>query len=90
MSELEITSVDVRLLSRSDYLKAYVKVVFNDAFVVHGIRIVEGSNGLDVEMPSRMTPDGKRLDVAHPINANTRKLIMESVLEAYYNAVAAD
>jgi stage V sporulation protein G len=64
-------------------MKAVVSVTFDDEFVVHDIRIIEGQNGLFVAMPSRRTPDGQFKDIAHPINSRTRNKIQEAILQHY-------
>ena len=64
-------------------MKAIVSITLNDKFVVHDVRVIEGSNGLFVAMPSKRTPNGEFRDIAHPINAETRQEIQQSVLEVY-------
>ena len=54
---------------------AIASVVFDDAFVVHDLRIVNGDKGLFVAMPSRKLPNGEFRDVCHPINSSTRAAI---------------
>lgn len=66
-------------------MKAIVSVTFDDAFVIHDVKIVEGHNGLFVAMPSRKTPDGEFRDIAHPINSSAREVIQSAVLNAYEN-----
>ena len=34
-------------------------------------------------MPSRKTPDGEYRDIAHPINAKTRELLQNKIIEKY-------
>lgn len=82
---LEITDVRVKKAGNSSKVKANVSVTFYGAFVVHDIKIVEGQNGLFVAMPSRKTPEGSFVDVAHPITSEARQLIMDTVLEKYRN-----
>lgn len=65
-------------------MRAIVSITFNEAFVVHDIRVIDGNEGLFVAMPSKRTPDGEFRDVAHPINANTRLKIQDAVLAAYH------
>jgi stage V sporulation protein G len=54
---------------------------------VHGLRILESEKGLFVAMPSRSYTDRngetKYSDVAHPVTAEARTAINESVLAAY-------
>ena len=51
---MEITEVRVALKDSPDKkLKAYATVTFDDAFVVRNIKVIEGTNGLFIAMPSR-------------------------------------
>ncbi|MFC1703233.1 septation protein SpoVG family protein [Candidatus Omnitrophota bacterium] len=51
---MEITEVRVFLKDGVDKkLKAYVTVTFDNAFVVRNIKVIEGSNGRFIAMPSR-------------------------------------
>jgi len=68
-------------------MKAVVSVTFDDEFVVHDIRVIDGQNGLFVAMPSRRTADGQFKDIAHPINSETRAKIQEAILERYHQEV---
>jgi len=84
---MEITDIRVRKLNPDGRMKAVVSVTFDDAFVVHDVKVVEGKNGLFVAMPSRKTPDGEFRDIAHPISAGAREVIQKAVLQAYTEAV---
>lgn len=79
---LQITEVRISLRD-DDKLKAFASMTFNDSFVVRGLKIIEGTNGMFVAMPSRKKPDGSYQDVAHPINNETRKLIEDRILDEY-------
>ena len=51
---MEITDIRVKLVNHSsDRLKAFCSVTLDDEFVIRDIKLVEGSNGLFVAMPSR-------------------------------------
>jgi stage V sporulation protein G len=51
---MEITEVRIKLNNRStDRLKAYCTITFDDVFVVRDVKIVDGTHGLFVAMPSR-------------------------------------
>lgn len=81
---MKVTRVDLRLREDSSRrLKAVASVTFDDEFVVHGIRVVEGEKGMFVAMPSKKTPDGKHKDIAHPIKSEIRQMIQEAVLSEY-------
>ncbi|PTQ56584.1 MAG: Protein of unknown function identified by role in sporulation (SpoVG) [Candidatus Carbobacillus altaicus] len=64
-------------------MRAIVSVTFDDEFVVHDIRVIDGNNGLFVAMPSKRTPDGEFRDIAHPISAQTREKLQKAILEVY-------
>ena len=51
---MEITEVRVKLMEDSDdRLRAFCSVTFDDAFVVRDLKIIDGSSGPFVAMPSR-------------------------------------
>ena len=51
---MEITETRVVLKDSPDKkLKAYVTVTFDNAFVVRNIKVIEGTSGLFIAMPSR-------------------------------------
>ena len=52
---MQITDVRIRKVEGEGKLKAYVTVTFDDCFVVHNVKIIEGSSGLFIAMPSRKT-----------------------------------
>ncbi|CDI48229.1 septation regulator SpoVG [Clostridium tetani] len=80
---MEITDVRVRKIATEGKMKAIVSVTFDNEFVVHDIKVIEGQNGLFIAMPSRKTPDGEFKDIAHPINTETREKIQSAILEKY-------
>lgn len=64
-------------------MKAVVSITFDNAFVVHDIKIIEGEKGLFIAMPSRKAADGEYRDIAHPINSETRDIVQNAVLQKY-------
>ena len=84
---MTITDVRIRKIASEGKMKAIVSVTFDNEFVVHDIKVIEGQNGLFIAMPSRKTPDGEFKDIAHPINTSTREKIQVSILEAYEKAL---
>ena len=79
---MEIT--DVRVSMRDEEkLKAFVTVTFDDCFVVRGLKIIEGSEGLFVAMPSRRKRDGSFQDIAHPIHSDMRNRMEDRILDEY-------
>ncbi|MDD6483046.1 MAG: septation regulator SpoVG [Clostridiales bacterium] len=88
---MEITDIRVKKIltdnSAESKMKAVVSVTFDDAFVVHDIKIIEGQDKLFTAMPSRKTQDGEFKDIAHPINRETRLKLEEAILAEYRNAL---
>ncbi|GFP77966.1 MULTISPECIES: septation regulator SpoVG [Clostridium] len=87
---MQITDVRIRKIAAEGKMKAIVSVTFDNEFVVHDIKVIEGQNGLFIAMPSRKTPDGEFKDIAHPINTDTREKIQEAILTEYEKALEAD
>ena len=81
--KMEITDVRVRKVNTEGKMKAVVSVTFDNEFVVHDVKVVEGNNGLFVAMPSRKTPEGDFRDIAHPISSASREKIQTKVLDEY-------
>ena len=80
---MTITDVRVKKIAQKGKMRAVASVTFDDQFVVHDIKVIEGDKGLFIAMPSKKSPEGEFRDIAHPINAETRKLLQDTILEAY-------
>ena len=80
---MEITDVRIRKIATEGKMKAIVSITFDNEFVVHDIKVIEGQSGLFIAMPSRKTPDGEFKDIAHPINTDTREKIQTAILDEY-------
>lgn len=80
---MQITDIRIRRISKEGKMKAVVSITFDNAFVVHDIKIIEGKKGLFIAMPSRKAADGEYRDIAHPINSETRDTVQSMVLRRY-------
>lgn len=80
---MKITDMRVRLVNQDTKMKAVVSVTFDDAFVVHDIKVIEGEKGLFIAMPSKKIPDGDYRDIAHPINGDMRMMLQEAIIGQY-------
>jgi len=81
---MEITEVRVYPLRKEDdKLKAFATITINNSFVIRDLKIIRGSSGLFVAMPSRKKNDGSYADIAHPLNNETRQMIERQVIEEY-------
>ena len=83
-----ISSIIIRKLTNNDKLKAIVSVTFDEEFVVHDIKVIQGNNGLFIAMPSRKIQDGSYKDIVHPINSEFREQISTAILEKYAEALS--
>ena len=81
---MNISDVRVRIVKKDDSkLKAVASVTFDDCFVVHDIKVIEGNEGYFIAMPSRKTADGEYKDIAPPIKTETREEIIKAILAAF-------
>ena len=121
---MEITEVRVKLIAnKDDRLKGFCSMTIDNGFVVRDVKVIEGTSGLFVAMPSRKMSDhctqcggknhlrakycnncGGKLseervrqnsqgrmklhaDIAHPINAECRKLIQDKIIASFEEEV---
>lgn len=87
---MEITDVRIRKVDADGKLKAYVTVTFDDCFVIHNVKVIDGRSGVFIAMPSRRTKNGEYKDIAHPIKSEFRELMQQKVLSAYEAEVATE
>lgn len=64
-------------------IKAYVGLAFDECFVVNGIKLVEGKNGLFVAYPSYKNSDGEYKDIAYPLDKGYRDLLTKEIISKY-------
>ncbi len=76
-----------QLLDGSKNTKAFADVVIDDAFVIHGVGIVEKDGKRFVSMPSKTWTnkegEDRRRDICHPIKSEMRIAIQNAVFAAY-------
>ena len=86
---MKITDIKIRMVTKeNDRLKAVASVVFDECFVLHDIKIIDGKLGLFIAMPSRKTPDGEYKDIAHPLTSETRGRIKDAIFAEYEKVLA--
>jgi len=86
---VKVTEINVNL-RQEDRLKAFVNITLDDVFVVRGLKVIQGNQGLFVCMPSRKMPDGTYKDIAHPISNEFRQELEAMILEMYQRKLAED
>ena len=62
---MNITDVRIRKVNDEGKMKAVVSITFDDEFVVHDIKIIEGQNGLFIAMPSRKMKGTSETSLIH-------------------------
>ena len=85
---MNITDVRIRKINDESKMKAVVSITFDDEFVVHDIKIIEGQNGLFIAMPSRKMGEGDFRDIAHPLVSETRNKIRDAIFDEYEKVLA--
>lgn len=80
---MKITEVRIRHIENEGKLRAVASVTFDDCFVVHDIKVIDGANGRFVAMPSRKMAENDFRDIAHPIVQEMRDRLIDAVLDAY-------
>ncbi len=85
---MEITDIKIRKIITEGRLRAVVSITIDHMLAVHDIKIVQGDERLFIAMPSRKDENGVFRDIVHPILPEARKLIEESILDAYQKHLA--
>ncbi len=80
---MNITDIRVRKVTKEGKMKAVVSITFDDEFVVHDIKVIDGDKGLFIAMPSRKTAEGEYRDIAHPISTESREKLQAMIPKAY-------
>jgi stage V sporulation protein G len=83
---MEITHIKIFPIDE-EKLKAFVSVVFDDCFVVSDIKIIQGTSGLFVSMPSKRRKNGTFQDIAHPLNNETRRRFEQQIIDRFREIV---
>ena len=87
---MRVTEVRVKVVRNGNdtKLRGYADVTFEGIFVVHGMKIIQGKDGLFIAMPSKKTHGGEFKDIAHPITTELRRELTESIIREYEMAVS--
>ena len=80
---MNITDIKIRRTYQDTRLRALVSLTIDGELAVHDIKVIEGPERLFVAMPSRRDDNGVFRDITHPITTAARRLIVDSILEAY-------
>lgn len=80
-----VTNVKIKKVDgdKLDRLKAYVDITLDESLVIHGLKLMQGEQGLFVAMPSRKMCNEEYKDIVHPICPELRNYITKVVEEKY-------
>ena len=79
--------VKIQSIRPEGTLRATATVNINDAFAIRGVKLMEGSKGLFVSMPSYKAGNGEYKDICFPCTAESRKEFDHAVFGAYEQAL---
>ncbi len=85
---MEITDIKIRKIITEGRLRAVVSITIDHMLAVHDIKVVQGDERLFVAMPSRKDENGVFRDIVHPILPDSRRMIEDSILDAYQKHMA--
>lgn len=84
---MNITEVRIRLVKKDEgKLKAVASVTIDNCFVIHDVKVIEGTDDFFIAMPSKKTPDGEFKDIVHPLNTETREQLKKIILDEFKKA----
>ncbi len=78
----EIKVVRLYRLDGESKLKAFVDISVG-SFIVKGLRIMQGKNGIFLGMPQEKAKDGKWFNTFYPVTQEARHSLSQAVLNAY-------
>jgi len=79
--------VKIQSIRPEGTLRATATVNSNNAFAIRGIKLMEGSKGLFVSMPSYKAGNREYKDICFPCTTESRKEFDQAVLNAYEQAL---
>lgn len=87
---MKITDVKIYPYNGDNNFKGYASVTFDNCFMVTGIKIVNGSKGLFVSMPSRKNNKDEYTDICFPVTKEFREELTNVILNKYNEKVGTE
>ncbi len=78
-----ISDIRVYNIEGTGNLRAYASITLDDEYVIHGLKVMDGENGLWVSMPASKNKRGEFKDIFHPITREAREALITAVISAY-------
>ena len=77
---MKVTDVKVYPVKKEgSKIKAMCRVTFDEEFVVKGIKLIKGDNGLFISMPNQKAKNEEYYDICFPVTADLRKEIQDAI-----------
>lgn len=80
-------NVRINKINTTGSVKATASVTLDECFGIRGVKVIEGKNGLFINMPSYKGSNGQYNDICFPTTAEFRKELADAVVEAYKLAI---
>ncbi len=82
--------IDVKISSirPEGNIRAYASINLNDCFAIRNVKIMDGTNGLFIAMPSYKSSTGEYKDICFPVTKAFREQLNHAVVEAYHQTLA--
>ncbi|NLB68861.1 MAG: hypothetical protein GX804_04135 [Lentisphaerae bacterium] len=81
-----------KVFQNTGAMKAVASVTVDEAFAIHGVKLIETNAGRFASMPNeiRKDKDGNEVhrDVCHPVSSSARKEFEDALFAAYDEVVA--
>ncbi|MCL5071915.1 MAG: SpoVG family protein [Actinobacteria bacterium] len=77
-----ITEVKIFKPQQEGKVKAYASITLGNVFVITDFKVLEGTNGLFVAMPSKKQGEEYK-DTAFPITKEARQELVDTILAEY-------
>ena len=84
---MNITDIKIRKLYTEGRMRAIISVTFDNEFVVHDIKVIEGPDRYFLAMPSKKLSEGEYRDIVHPINVQVRERLEKEIMDKYTQTV---
>ena len=82
-AQVELEVKRVTKLNGNGTIKAFCDIAIARAYLIKGVKVVHGKNGVFVSLPREQGKDGKWYETVVPLTKEARERMSEAVLEAF-------
>lgn len=82
-AQMELTVKKMMRFDNDGAVKALCDVAVGELFLIRGLRIVDGKNGVFVSMPRHQGKNGKWYDLVTPLSKDVKAALEQTLIEAY-------